>query len=425
MATKDVTLNDVANFVFEQMFNDPKLREVPENERAAYVAKRFNALAEEVAEARAEAKVTGIRTQMTELQSAMTEMQERATRAEKFRANDHGFHRGIDGKLQPNVSRETAETLVTMIRAMKDKEFEKARAVSSGVGAEGGFLLQTDVAADILRLVPDTGLYPQIARPWPMGTKKVDIGSVLSQMGAYWPEENNAITPSFPGFGKVSLEAKLLGALIPVPLTLIEDSTPELGQLFADLIRECIALEIDRVAIVGKSAANGGTDPFDGLLNSTGIKVKVMDNGHTSFKNIGWEYLQDLQDTVPEGARDDNSYLINQSVFNFLRKQKDADGQPIWQRPADGEPGTLCGKPYFKTERMPAYSAAAQPSKRSALYGNWKKWAIFGNRKELTIATSDVAGDAFKNVQLILRGITRVGFASFGPAISTLETAAN
>lgn len=424
MQTKEVTLNDVAEFVFQQMFNDPKLRAVPENERAAYVAQRFNTLAEEVAEKRAEEKVTGIRTQMSELQEAMKELQERAVRAEKFRAQDHGFHRGLDGRIQPNVSAETAQLLTTMIRGIHGRDMEKVRAVSSGVGAEGGYLVPTDVATEVLRLVPDSGLYPKIARNWPIGTKKLDIGTVLSQMGAYWPGENAAITESFPNFGKVTLEGKLLGALIPIPIMLIDDSGVDFGQLIADLIRECLAKEIDRVGIRGKSAANGGTDPFDGLLYSSGLNVKVMDVGDMSQADINWEYLLDLQTTAPEGAREECSYILTPGLFNKARKQKDADGAPIWQRPADGEPGTILGKPYSLTERMPAYSAADVASSRCVLYGNFKKWAIFGNRKELAIATSDVAGDAFKNVQLVVRGITVVGVASFGPALAALETSA-
>jgi HK97 family phage major capsid protein len=422
--TQDVTLDQVADFLFAQMFNDPKIKDVPANERSAYVAQRFNALAEDVAEKKAEAKVAGLRAQYTELQEAFAELEERTKRGEQWHASEHGYHRGIDGTLQPSVSAKTADTLVKLVRAIKTKDSEAIRAVSSGTGSEGGYALQTDVAAEILRLIPETGLYPKIARPWPITTQKVNISNVLTQMSAYWPGENAPVTDSYPGFGQVVLEAKLLAAYIPVPQTLLDDATPNLGQLFADLIRECIGKELDRVALVGKSVADGGSDAFTGLLNAANINVKVMDTGHTSFKNIGWEYLQDLQDATPEGGTEDASYILNRTMLNFMRKQKDADGQPIWQRPADGEPGTIMGRPYNLTDRMPSYSAATQVSKRSVLFGAWKKWAIFGNRQELAIATSDVAGNAFVNYQLAIRGITRVAIASFGKAFSVLETAA-
>jgi len=420
-ATKDVTLDQVADFLFAQMFNDPKLKDVPANERAGYVSQRFNALAEEVAEKKAEAKVTGLRTQLTDMHTAMSELQERVKRREAFQPMDHGYHLGADGRMQPNVTRESAKDLRTLVQALRTKDIDGARAVSSGVGSEGGYVLKEDVATDVLRLIPQISLYPQIARPFPMTDGKLNVGAVISGMTPFWIGENTAITPSFPGFDKVQLEAKQLGAFIPIPISLLDDAVIDFGQLIADLIRECIGKEIDRVGIAGKVASG---DPFNGLLNSTGVLVKAMNAGEVSMNKFNADYLLDLQDLIPEGAEEDESYLFAKSVFNYLRKAKDADGQPVFERPTDGEAGSIYNKPYFKTNRMPAYSAAAQPSKRFVLHGDWKRWALFGMRKELVIATSDVAGEAFQKYQLVVRGITRVALASFGPAFSVLETAA-
>jgi len=416
----EMKFEDVVRDVAKELKID-QLLDTPEGR--AFIARSINGSIK-MLEEKFSSQIAEERKLRTAAEEATAELMAKMGRQRTYDA-DYGFHRGIDGKsIQPNVSRDTAEKLVKLLRGFKNGDMDAVRAVSSGVGGEGGYMLQDEVANDILRLIPETSVYPRLARPWPMGSKKINIGDVLSQMGAYWPDENTAITESFPLFGKVPLEAKLLGALIPVPLSLIEDATPELGQLFADLVRECIGKEIDRVGIAGKTALNGGTDVFDGLLYAPNINPVVMATGQTSMKGFRTDYLLDLQDTAPEGARDGCSYLLSQSVFNYARKQKDSDGNPIWQRPADGEPGTIFGKPYTLSERMPHYSAAAAPSKRFVAYGNFKKWAIFGTRKELSIATSDVAGDAFKNNQLIIRGLTRIGVAAFGQALAELETAA-
>lgn len=361
-------------------------------------------------------------------EEAVAELTGRMQRREAF-AEGAGFHRGIDGKIKPNVRTETATTLVTLIRALHTKDMDAVRAVSTGTGSEGGFLMQTTVAEDILRLIPEMGLYPQIARPWPMEEGlKVDIGSVLSGMGAYWPGENNAITSTFPTFGKTQLEGKLCGAYIPVPLALIKNAKPATGQLFADLIRECIEQEVSRVGFIGKSVANGGTDTFDGLVNTGSIVVVSLPTGKTKISDHNSDVYLSMQTAAPAGsARQDCGYVMDTTVLDSIRKVKTSTGDYVnahfYTPPAGNEPAKLWGKPVYETSLMPNYSEASQPATRFALYGNFKKYALYGSSEDLTIATSDVAGEAFKNVQLAIRGITTVAIAAFGPAIVVAETA--
>jgi HK97 family phage major capsid protein len=415
---KEYTLSELVREVakelgIEKLFDSPEGRGAMAsivNKAIADLETKFNSQFEEERKLR------------TAAEESVAELRGRLHRRESF-DREYGLHRGLDGRLHANVSRESSETLRNLVRALKDKDSTAARALSSGVASEGGVTLQENVATDILRLIPEYGLYPKIARPWPVTTQRTHVGTIMSQMTASWTDDNVTITDSYPGFDKVTLEAKRLSAFIPIPLSLLEDAVIDFGQLVADLIRECVGKEIDRVALVGKSVASGGTDPFDGLVNSPGVIVKAMGTGQTSISNFNHEYLLDMQDSIPEGADEDNEYIYSKSVFNYARKQKDSTGQPIWQRPGDGEPGAIYNCGYHKSHRMPAYSAAVQAAKRFALLGNWKKYALFGMRNELTIATSDVAGDAFEKVQLKVRGTTRVGIASFGPAFAVLETA--
>lgn len=424
MAEKQMTLEDITREVAKELGID-KLFESPEG-RAAMTAIVNSAMAE--LETRMKSEIAEERKLRTAAEEGLAELSAKFERRASF-DRDFGIHRGLDGRLQPNVQRSTAEALTRLLGAFARKDFDAARAVSTGVNSEGGYLLQTDVAEDVLRLIPEMGLYPSLARPFPMGNKKVDIGSVLSQMGAYWPDENSAITESFPSFGKVPLEAKTCGALIPVPMNLLEDSTPETGQLFADLIRECIMKEIDRVGIAGKASDNGGTDPFNGLLYAASINAKVLESGKTHISDISPDDLLSLQTTAPEGARDNGSYLLSSTLFEAIRKVKTSTGEYINAHyitaPTGNEGWKIWGRPAYMTDRLPAYSTAVQASKRTVVYGDFKRWAVFGTRKELAIASSDVAGDAFKNVQMLIRGLTRVGIAAFGPALAELETAAS
>lgn len=341
---------------------------------------------------------------------------------------DFGFHVAQDGTLKPNVSRESAEYLVESFIALRKKDFSKIaelnqRAVSQGTPSEGGVLVPTTVAAEILRLIPDYSLYPRLARNFPMpASGNVDIGALIGKMHAYWVGEQAAITDSFPTFDKITLNAKKLGAYIPVPLELLEDAVIDFGQLIADLIRECMGLEIDRVGIAGD--LNAG-DPFNGLLHSPNINVLVQTGANSdSMAGADFDKCIDMQTVVPEGAETDNSYLLSPSLFNWLRKEKDGHGDYIYQKPGEGTPATIWNRPFNLTRRMPAFNSASNPGARTILYGNWKQWAFYGTRHQLDIATSDAAGEAFRNVQIVTRGITRVAVTSFGPAIAVLQHSA-
>jgi len=384
----------------------------------AWMARAINTRIAEV-----ETKIASNEELRTKAEKEVAALGEKLRRKEQYEQGGYGFHRGIDGKVKPNINPEAAEKLATFIRTLHARNFEGLRAMSSSVGSEGGYFVPVEVASEVLRLIPETGLYPQIARNWPMTSETLDIGEITSSMSAYWPGQNQPLTPSYPVAGKAVLVAKLLGAFTALPLSLLQDSTVPLGQLVADLMRECIGKEVDRVFIAGKSALNGGTDTFDGLLWAASINVLPMNDGETSMSKFNPDYLLDLQTAVPEGGRDNCSYIISPTVFNYARKAKDKDGDPIWTRPADGEPGTIYGKPYFVTERMPSYSKVAAPNTRFVLYGNWGKFAAFGNRMELSVATSDTAGTAWQNCQMAYRAITRVAGTAFGPALAVLATA--
>jgi HK97 family phage major capsid protein len=378
------------------------------------------------------AEITSERELRTVAEKKVAELIERMERRTAYERGA-AFHVGRDGKtLEPSISDESAAKLGEIFRALGRKDLTAARAFQdatasrdvSSASDSGGVFIPVSVATEIIRLIPLTGLYPKIAMDFPMGTEQVNIGAVIGGMHAYWPDQNTPITPSFPGFDKVVLIAKQLAAYIPVPLSLVEDAVINFGQLIADLVRQCLALEIDRVGIAGKSAANGGTDPFDGLLFTPDINVMVLDNNRTSMVGSLDDPL-DMQNMLPDGARDNASYILHPSYFNFLRKLKTSFGDYIYQKPTDDLPGLLWGKPYWLSFRMPEFTKNAVPSTRFLLYGDWKRFAFYGHRNTMNVSTSDVAGDLWIKVQIGTRGIIRVGFASFGPAIAVMETAAS
>jgi HK97 family phage major capsid protein len=423
MPPTDMTLEQVTDDVAKRL-NLERFLHLSTPEGKAVFVRAVNEEIEAVKDKIREVALGDLPAKLTAAEQSIVELQAKLQRRQAY-DRDYGVHVGADGKIKPNVSPETARYLATdfrdLIRALHGKDSEKVRALSTTVAGEGGVFVPTEVSTEIIRLIPETGIYPRIARDVTMGAGDLNIGAVIGGMTAYWVDQNALITPSYPGFDKIVLSAKKLGAYIPVPMELIDDAVINVGQLIADLIVECLSLEIDRVGITGKSALNGGTDLFDGLLWSAGLQV--LDMTSTSMSGLDFDLALDMQTKPPDGARENASYILSTTYFNWLRKQKMSTGDYIYQRPDAGMPGLLWGKPYSLTERMPTFTSTATPGTKVLLYGDWKRFAFYGHRNIMNIATSDVAGEAFQRDQIAVRGITRVGFASYGPGFAALKTA--
>lgn len=347
----------------------------------------------------------------TSAEEGINELRERISRRERL-DREYPMHIDRNGLVRPNVTRECADHLVSLFRG--------ERALSGGVDAEGGYLVAPEFASEILRLVATTGLYRRVARVVPMKTDEINFGKLASGITVYWPGENASITLSEPSFGQLKLTAKILAGYTEAPETLLDDASSELGQFIADLFIEGIAKEEDRVGFVGNT---GSGDAFMGILRASGTVSKVMDATKTKTSDITADNLLDLQTTVPDGAREDCRYFMSPTVFDAVRKLKDSQGNYIWQAPVAGAPGTIWGKPYELSERFPAYSTSAQVSLPFVAYGNPRN-LMLGDRKQLAVRSSDVAGSTFQKIQTAIRVHERIAIGSYGEAFAKLVTAA-
>lgn len=418
MATREMTLDDVVSHVVKEV--EKKVSASFDSaEGRAVIAAEINKTKQDL-EQKYQSEVEAERKRTTALEEAVEEMRQRLSRKEKL-DRDNPLHVDRNGQVRPGVTRECGDHLINLCRAQLGRKFdgEKSRVLSAGTDSEGGYLVAPEFAAEILRLIPTVGLYRRVARIVPMKTDEKNFGTLLSSFSTYWPAENAAITPSYPGFGQLKLTAKILAAYTEAPENLLDDAEPDLGQFLADLFIEAIAKEEDRVGFAGDAP----TDAFDGALFISGANQKVQDATKTKTSDVTADYLLDLQTTVPDGAREDTAYFMSPTIFDAVRKLKDSQGNYIWQAPVAGAPGTIWGRPYFLSERFPAYSTSADASRAYVLYCN-PKYLILGDRKAVAVKASDVAGDSLKKIQTAIRAHERIAVNSFASGIARLVTAA-
>lgn len=357
-------------------------------------------------------RATAAEAKRTELEKAVAEFQGRIARREQL-DQEYDVRVNRHGSLQHRVSKELASELVRMFKG------SQARVLNSTTDADGGYLIAPEFASEILRLLPAVGLYRRVARIIPMATDEKNFGTLATGITVYYPGENNTITPSNPTFGQLKLIAKIIAGYVEAPESFLDDASPEQGQFLAELFIEGLAKDEDRLGLVGRVASS---DPFDGILYAAGVNAKVMSATDTTFDKINADYLLDLQTTVPDGAREGAKYFLSPTVFDKVRKLKDSTGDYIWQRPTEGAPGTIWGKEYELSERMPALSATAISTPFVA-YGN-PKYLLLGDRKQVAVKASDVAGSTFQKIQTAFRVHERIAVNSYGSGFAKLVTAA-
>lgn len=357
----------------------------------------------------------GRQTLKTELDDFATELRKRVALGEATKQPEGDFRIMRNGFVRPNVSRECAKHIVDLVR--------HNRAHSAGVDAEGGYLVAPEFATEIIRLIPTVGVYRRIARTLPMKSDELNFGTLLSGLSIYWPGENNKITRSYAGLGQLKLNAKIMAGLTEAPESLLDDATPDMGDLLIDLFIEGIGGEEDRVGLVASVA---GGDPFDGILSKAGTVPVVFAAGGVGFATIGTtagvDKLRDMQTAIPDGARANAIYIMSPTVFNEVCKAKDGENRYIFQPATASHPDLIHGRPFELSEHMPAMADSAADTPFVA-YGDPKR-LFLGDRKQLAVARSTVAGEAFERIQEMIRVHERIAINSHAAGFAVLKTAA-
>lgn len=182
-----------------------------------------------------------------------------ATLPDGLQASDLSLGRYVRGLITGNWADAQAEAAVVL-----DK-----RAMSVGTDTLGGFLVPDALGSRVIDLARAQSRVIQAgAQTLPMETKSVTIAKVATDPTPAWHGENATITATDGSIGAIRLEAKTLNALTFVSRELVEDS-PNASQVIEDMLRNAMALELDRVALRGTGS---GIEP-QGLRNATGVDL--------------------------------------------------------------------------------------------------------------------------------------------------------
>lgn len=246
--------------------------------------------------------------------------------------------------------------------------------MSTTTGSEGGYAVQSDVAASIIDAMKDYSGVRQVAtiistaQGNPLSYPTTDGTSETGELIA----ENTTATGADISFGTVALTAyKFSSKIVAVPIELLQDSTVDIEAL----VRQRFADRLGRITNSYFTTGTGSSQPRGIVAGASAGKTGTT--GQTS--TIIFEDLVDLIESVDAAYLSGSGvgFMTSQSMRAVLRKLKDSAGRPLWTPSYDAglsgkTPDMLMGHPVIINNDMAAPGASA----KSLIFGDLSKYVI-------------------------------------------------
>ncbi|MDE1946199.1 MAG: phage major capsid protein [Patescibacteria group bacterium] len=311
----------------------------------------------------------------------------------------------------------------------------ETRALAESVNATGGFLVPMEIQNSIITLVEDFGVARAHANLVSMMTDTLLWPRYNQNMTTYWQTENAAITSSDITLNQVGLTAKTLTALGGFSNQLSEDSMVPLGDYLAGLIAAKFAFAEDDALFNGngKSAYGniiglplaftnaatiaGGTNP--------GVYTSAIAGTGADFTKITLAEVTALMGLTRLYPGAKWAFYCSNAVYQnvFLRLMAQGGGNTIAtiNNGVDANALTLktfMGYPVILTQVLPSAAAVSTPY---FYFGDLAQSSMFGERRQMTIALSTEAGNAFANNQTLIRAVERIDINNHDVGGETLD----
>ncbi|NLG85329.1 MAG: phage major capsid protein [Firmicutes bacterium] len=309
--------------------------------------------------------------------------------------------------LLPDGIRPEELSLGRLIRGLvvgdwKGAEAEK-RAMATTPDSLGGVLVPHPLSARIIDLARAKAQVIEAGGlSVPMDSSTLKFAKVLSDASATWKAENAPITESDMTFGSIELKAKTLPALVRCSVELLEDAA-NLSSVVETSLAQVLGLALDKAALMGS-----GTDPEPlGLYNASG--VNKIDMGANGAALTDYSPFSRAVQAVLEANGIPVAVLYAPRTAGELDRLVDSTGQPLQA------PESFRNLKKYPTTQIPTNLTKGTATNASfAVVGDFSQ-ILIGMRTTITIEVSREGGDAFKNLQVLIRAYLRADVAIARP----------
>jgi HK97 family phage major capsid protein/HK97 family phage prohead protease len=260
--------------------------------------------------------------------------------------------KGVAKEILMYVTETKSVTLRDFMSAVARKDVEAIKALGTGSGPSGGYLVPETLLPDLLTAISEQSIVLPRAfvtdAPGTVRQPVVDLSKGASGVFAWyggikfaWVNENSAIAETEPVFKQYTLRALTMAGIVRVSNRLLASTTFD-AQL-RRMLAESATNYLDHYFIRG----SGAGEPL-GVLNAQAL-VSVTRDTANQFKPV--DAAKMLERLMP-GSLGRAVWLIHPTVLPQL-VQFSVGNTPVWQPNwQQGIAGTLMGIPVILTEKV-------------------------------------------------------------------------
>lgn len=286
-----------------------------------------------------------------------------------------------------------------------------------------GYLIPNTLQAEIIGLTMPNMAINQLGADVMTGlVGSLYLNKKLTRNTAYFVGETEAPTPSGNTYGQIMLSEKRIGCFDKLSQSLSRQTRQIADAQIKQSIAEAMAIKMQQAVLYG----TGLEKQPKGILNS-GYSMITCPNQATNGKRFSFdgamEMIQalDEQNELGDGGR--YGFLMKTQAYWGLKRERvqTFSGQPLGSGiPAmgfgmatlsDEAVKNLLGYSFARTTEMPLVTKGTSTTCSDVIFGDFSK-LILAMWDNMSIRTSDVAGNAFTNNEIYI-----VAFQSFDVAL--------
>jgi HK97 family phage major capsid protein len=259
----------------------------------------------------------------------------------------------------------------------------EAKALTAGVAAEGGYVVPTELEAEIGKRLSQLSPIRSIASVRQMSAGILRKPFALTGFASGWTAETGARAQTAnPTLTELQFPAMELYAMPAATQTLLDDAAVDVDQWIAQEVEVAFA-EQEGTAFVSGDAVNKPR----GFLNYPTVAETSWSWGNLGYTATGVsgalpasnpsDVLVDTVFSLKAGYRQNASWVLNRKTQGTIRKLKDVNGEYLWQPSAvAGGRSTLMGFPVVEAEDMPNIGA----NSTSVAFGDFSRGYLIADR---------------------------------------------
>ena len=266
------------------------------------------------------------------------------------------------------VKSQHASAFEAYVRSGDDRHLRglEEKAMSYGSGQDGGYLVPDELEAAIGRRMARISPIRGIASVRQVSGAVLKKPYAVSGPATGWVAETAARPQTASAtLAELQFPTAELYAMPAATASLLEDAAVDLDQWIAAEIETAFAEQEGTAFVTGD-----GTNKPKGFLDYTQVAEASWEWAKIGYLATGVsgalpasnpsDILIDLVYALKAGYRQNANWVMNRKVQAAIRKLKDADGNYLWQPPAQpGGKAMLMGFPVVEAEDMPDIAANA------------------------------------------------------------------